>query len=242
MKFTKHEICWDDEKISRFWDFLSSNPLIEETYFSRQVGDALINEVERYIPLNGKILDFGCGKGFLIDKLLCRGFTCQGADFSDESVSLVSKKFHDRSGFDGVVQVRNGKVPFSNESFDVVMMVETLEHLLPAVRESIMTELRRIIQPEGYIVITVPNNENLDARKVICPECGCVFHPVQHVSSWCEESLSRFLHDYGFDKVFCKGVQLRPPTWINSMKSIFAMLRRKNRFLPHLLFVGRKRN
>ena len=69
-RFSPHKIEWTPEKIERFWDACASGA--DERYFSSKYGDSLIRTAKHYVKLDGRILDFGCGPGFLLEKLIGR--------------------------------------------------------------------------------------------------------------------------------------------------------------------------
>ena len=47
------------------------------------------------------------------------------------------------------------KLPFENESFDIVTMLAVLEHL--SYPEDILKEINRILRKDGRLVLTVPS-------------------------------------------------------------------------------------
>src|SRR5207302_11461340 len=57
---------------------------------------------------------------------------------------------------------------------------------------------RSKLRPGGYLILTTPNNENLEASACICPECGCIFNRWQHVRSWTRGTLTRYLTEHDF--------------------------------------------
>lgn len=239
-EFRPHEVAWTREKSNRIWEHLSSNRAYEETYFSRQVGDDLIDRVRRQVPLRGTVLDFGCGQGFLLEKMLARNISCQGLDFSAGSVDIANARLGKNPLFRGAVRVDAIPAPLAGASFDAVFFVETLEHVLPDELDAVIGELRRLLKPGGHLVVTTRNEENLDASKILCPECGCVFHHMQHVSSWSAESLATRMARDRFRTVFCDGLVFAPAVPFGALgkwlyRRAWRMLRRR---VPNLLYVG----
>ena len=68
-QFEIHEINWDDEKISRLWNYYSRSSLISNMYFTNVFGKQIL--LNSGLPLDEKlnVLDFGCGPAFLWDHL-----------------------------------------------------------------------------------------------------------------------------------------------------------------------------
>ena len=94
-------------------------------------------------------------------------------------------------------------------------MKEFIEHLTDEVLENTIKEIKRVIKPGGYLIVTTPNDENLQNETTICPECGCVFHRWQHVRSWNISSIKTYLTDMDFDVIYVKALK-----WIPSDVSI----------------------
>ena len=73
-------------------------------------------------------------------------------------------------------------LPFADHSFDLVSCLEVLEHLPYSTFFDALTEISRITKK--YVLVSVPNEENLDLLLVTCPKCRCRFHPTYHVRSF----------------------------------------------------------
>lgn len=103
-----------------------------------------------------KVLDIGSGDGIFLEALRKRGVTAKGVDISEEAVKKCQAR-----GFEAVCHdVSAGKLPFKDDEFDEVVMLDILEHLyLP---EQLLGEARRVSRK--YIVLGVPNFNSLPAR------------------------------------------------------------------------------
>ena len=51
------------KKITRFWDFAAYRELWQEDYFSKLMGEGIINFLKYLVPLKGIIIDYDCGPG-----------------------------------------------------------------------------------------------------------------------------------------------------------------------------------
>lgn len=237
--FRPHEIEWTREKAARFWRFLSSKS-VETDYFSEAVGRSLIAVLQRHdVSLAGRVLDYGCGPGYLLQALLRAGAQCEGADFDTNSLERATVLVGREPGFRGVTLLTQLPSQLPTGAYDLVLLVETLEHLLPDDLTATMAELCRLLRDGAHIVVTTPNDEPLDANKTMCPECGSVFHLVQHVSSWTQQRLSRHMRELGFDEVMCAAMTLRRPSPLNWARQLHSKIRRRRP--PHLVYIGRKR-
>lgn len=233
-----HEVNWTKEKVARFWEYYSTFEGIEDNYFSKQVGDTVIRFVRKYISLTGDILDYGCGPGFLIEKLLNDRLACSGLDSVESNIKIIESKFRNNPYFKGGHYADKLPTEIPDAQFDIVFLIETIEHLLPEERQSIFKEIHRILKRDGKLIITTPNNEKLDASKIICPDCGCIFHQMQHVSSWTTHSLSNLMTEAGFRKIVCTTRTFRPRTLWGFLFKIADFIRRRP--AVNLIYIGGK--
>jgi len=125
----------------------SRNPLqrLLIWYFHRCVGE-LVGGVGAQ-----RILDVGCGEGFTIDRLLRANgrLPIQGLDY-DWPALQRARRHHPRTFFQmGDI----GQLPYANDSFDLVLCLEVLEHLVEPM--DALEEVGRV--SSGYCLISVPN-------------------------------------------------------------------------------------
>lgn len=197
MKVVK-QMEWTAEKVSRFWDYLSRFP---EHYFTFQFGDILVNRLARYFKDKKTILDYGCGVGYLIPHLLKRGFQVTGLEFSGKSIEIVNDQFGKSPNFKGAFL--HDELLNKNEKFDVIFVIEVIEHLDDATLSGIFQNIKKLLAPNGIVIFTTPNNEDLSLSMVFCPDCEVTFHRWQHVRSWTRESLTHHLSQHGFSVLHC---------------------------------------
>lgn len=195
---------WTPEIIGRFWAWYASQPHLHEQYFSRRVGSGVVEVLRLTGALRGRVLDYGCGPGYLLGHLLKQpGVTCCGCDFSAEAVSQVDAKFAGRSNWSGAIRIQSLPTPYSDAEFDVVTCVETIEHLPDDQIADVLKELKRLVKNDGLVLFTTPHDEMLELSQVYCPFCEAQFHNVQHLRAFSIDSLRQTLADAGFDVVFC---------------------------------------
>jgi len=237
--FHPHKIDWDRDKSERFWSYIGSRTVEEAPYFTRQVGASLVSFLKRAgVPLRGEVLDFGCGHGHLLKILAETGARVSGVDFSPTNVEMARHITVGMANIRRVELVSSIPTNLPESFFDTVFFIETIEHLLDNDLIAACIELRRLLRPGGTLVVSTPNAESLELGETICPECGCVFHQMQHVRSWSRESLQGFFLEIGFRPRLVRELHLQSTsiqTWLATMGG--RMLRRR---MPHLLYVGEK--
>jgi methionine biosynthesis protein MetW len=103
----------------------------------------------RLVPLGSRVLDLGCGDGAMLDHLQrTRGCTGYGIEIDDANVLACVQR-----GVN-VIQLNldEGLALFGDQSFDVVLQIDTLQHLRNA--ETMLRETARV----GRIgIVAFPN-------------------------------------------------------------------------------------
>lgn len=105
----------------------------------------------------GRVLDVGCGRGFLLDAFRRRGWTVEGTEMSAASSA------HAREVLKIPVHVgplEGLRLPAS--SFDAVTLWHVLEHVTTPV--AILEEIHRLLRPGGVVLVSVPNFGSPEAR------------------------------------------------------------------------------
>lgn len=238
-QFTPHKMEWDQASIAQFWNMRTNDDA--ENYFSRQRGDAILDFVQKKanIALQGNVVDYGCGPGYLMEKLVQRGIACEGVDYSEDSIKNVSKLLGGNPLFKGAKVVNGAKSPLADNYADALFFIETIEHILDQDLSNVSKELYRVIKPNGYIIITTPHEEDLLKGEQQCPECGCQSHYMQHVQSWSVQRLSKLMEDHGFKTVRCEGTLFRiKRSKLNWLRDIYANMRNEKK--EHLIYIGQK--
>lgn len=245
MEFEEHKVQWTDEKVKRFWDFYNNNAAFEDLWFSKAVGKGIINLVKRKFPITGTVLDYGIGKGHFADYLIQdKGIELYACDFSSETVNNVNARFDTNDNFKGCSLVTGFPSTFAENTFDIVFLIESIEHLTDDYLLPTLSEVNRILKTGGKLVITTPNSEPLGLQEVICPDCGCIFHRVQHVRSFDRHSLSKLVGEFGFSSIYCDATDFHE---YGSNGAIYKIKNAAKKSLqssyvkPHLMYLGSKK-
>jgi len=101
--------------------------------------------IHSHIDPKSKILDVGCGGGFLSNPLSELGHDVIGLDISNESLD-IAKKF-DKSKRVKYITADARKIPLPDNSFDVIISMDFLEHVKEV--QAVVDEISRLLKPGG---------------------------------------------------------------------------------------------
>lgn len=105
-----------------------------------------------------KSLDIGCADGSFSKKLKDDfGFNVFGLDVSEGAVKLANAK-----GVTAKVHNLENKLPFQDNSFDLIIACEIIEHLYDT--DFFISELRRVLRKKGVLILSTPNLVSLVNR------------------------------------------------------------------------------
>lgn len=118
----------------------------------RSSGDQLEAMVRSRVTPQSHVLDLGCGRGGVVE-LLWRDVEL-AAGLDPDAPSLNE---HRAAGMP-VIRGVGERLPFIDESFDLIVCLWVLEHL----REPLATlrEVRRVLRPGGHFIFVTPNLRN----------------------------------------------------------------------------------
>ena len=105
----------------------------------------------------GKLLEIGCCGGEFLQLLQKMGWKVSGLEISKKATKRAKDK-----GLDVKVHDANNKFPFKDNSFDVVVAGEIIEHTFDDV--GFLDECYRILKKNGLLIITTPNLISLKNR------------------------------------------------------------------------------
>jgi ubiquinone/menaquinone biosynthesis C-methylase UbiE len=106
--------------------------------------------------ISGNVLDIGCGRGQLLT--LAKTYADKDTKFFGLDISPKLVEIAQKSNPNAEVVVGDAeKLPYEDNKFDYVFMTECLEHLLDY--QKALSEVSRVLKPEGVFVVTVPNRD-----------------------------------------------------------------------------------
>jgi SAM-dependent methyltransferase len=107
-----------------------------------------------------RLLDFGCGNGLFLDVAHQRGFECYGVDLAADAIEAARKRLSGRHAYHGapddIQEIAAG-------GFHVITLWSVLAHLAQPVED--LTMLRRLLAPDGVLLILTVNAESLVLKR-----------------------------------------------------------------------------
>lgn len=122
----------------------------QKTYIKR-IKNNLLDE-----NLKGKkLIDIGCGSGYVAIEIAKMGVGVIACDITEESLILIEKR---KKGFFltnlELIKCSADKIPIKDNSVDYIVANAILEHLV--YEKKAIKEWKRILKPKGKIFLTVP--------------------------------------------------------------------------------------
>lgn len=139
----------------------------------------------------GKILDIGCGTGEFLNTCKNAKWQVLGIEPDEDARAMAIKNY----GLDVREEAELTNLP--DASFDIISMWHVLEHV-PRLNERV-EELKRLIKPNGVIIIAVPNSDSLDAK--IYKENWAAYDVPRHLYHFSPKDIEALFRKHGM-KVF----------------------------------------
>lgn len=132
-----------------------SRSLFEKVYqlIKRKAIRDKVKLITQRQPKKGQLLDIGAGTGDFLQEAKNQNWKITGIEPNDKAKKIALSK--------GVLFAESLEA-LENHSFDVITMWHVLEHV-PDLEKQIQ-ELKRLLKPNGTIIIAVPNYKSFDAQ------------------------------------------------------------------------------
>ena len=168
---------------------------------------------------DGKLaLDLGCGTGEFTGFLSELGFRAVGVDVSENALAEARNRY---PGLAFEVIPRDGRLPLSETSVDLVWSSEVIEHVFDVA--GWVAEASRVLKPNGLMVLTTPYHGLLKTIGVSVLNFERHFDPLgSHIRFFIKRSLARCLLAGGLRPEVWSGYGRPWPLW----KSFFLVARK----------------
>lgn len=164
--------------------------LWEDVYF-------YVDQLNNVDVRDTKWLDIGCGFALALTHWMKRGVKGWGFDPAPEAVEYAKKQ-----GVNAVLAGMDNMNPFPNERFDVVTLMNVLEHLSDPI--DVISQIhKKTLKKGGILVIDVPNEFSWMQQAAVETHSLNQWWvaPPGHLNYFNRKSLTSLLEDNGFEVI-----------------------------------------
>ena len=186
----------------------------------------------RSIPRESKLLDIGCNTGSTIFNLHQYGFAnVYGVDVEKNSINHGRKIYAEIS--DRLAYYDGTKLPFEDNSFDVVTMFDVIEHITN-IDQFIREEVRRVLREYGILIFQTPNKFTNIPWEIFIHKS---FHKYKeyHVSLQSYRSLISLLENGGFEEIVVEKRNVYTPYYLRELAKYLGPLAHPTLFIANKL-------
>lgn len=170
--------------------YMTKNPLKRKMV--ERLNEKIVNHIARLCAEADKekvkILDAGCGEGFISDLIYrnVENIQITGLEYTEEALKIARQMNQNIIFVQGDIY----QMPFEDNAFDIVLCTEVLEHLEKP--DSALQELARVA--EHTVFLTVPDEPwfcmgNLFALKNV----SRLGNPIDHINHWTYRGFVKYI-------------------------------------------------
>lgn len=118
--------------------------------------------IQRYYSVTdlvkGKtVLDAACGEGYGSNLLAQYAHCVYGIDIDEETIEHAKRQYNTEniSFFNASID----SLPFEDNSIDVVISFETIEHVSEELQNKFLFEIKRVLKKDGLLIMSTPNKK-----------------------------------------------------------------------------------
>ncbi|MBV6644236.1 MAG: methyltransferase domain-containing protein [Cyclobacteriaceae bacterium] len=136
--------------------------------------------------VGGKVLDYGCGNGWLLQQLKSLGWETYGMDFDEKAIEYCRSQ--------GLHVTQPDFTLLEDASFDAITINHVIEHVHDF--EQLIADCYQKLTPEGVLVVATPNTDNWIFKKY--ESHWMQLDPPRHLQLFNLKNLSALMAGKGF--------------------------------------------
>ncbi|MFZ0927667.1 MAG: methyltransferase domain-containing protein [Syntrophobacteraceae bacterium] len=158
------DVNWDFESQRAFWNKWDGQCLREDTLGEQAIrrGETALSLLQSLKLAGPKILELGCGNGWLAEKLAAFG-SITGVDIAEKAIEEAARRVPMGAFYAGDAL----SLHLPAEEFDVVVTLETFSHV-PS-QPDFVDLIARVLRPRGYLILLTQNRTVYSRRSDVRP-------------------------------------------------------------------------
>ena len=145
-----------------------------------------------------KHLDIGCGPGTFIGNYTYGNSF--GVDIALPQIKFAQENYGSKGQFLKITP--NEPLPFEEQTFDTISLIELIEHLNDKDVFNLLIEIKRLLKKDGRLLLSTPNYGSAwPILEKIVNLIGGVSYEDQHINHFNKYRLKELLQKVGFQKI-----------------------------------------
>ncbi len=171
-------------------------------------------------PPPARVLDVGCGNGYLAGQLLERGYSVVGIDLSTSGVE-IARRAHPKGRFEVLAGDERVLENLGEKPFDLVVSTETVEHLYDP--QAFARGCFAATRPGGRFICSTPYHGYLkNLALALAGKWDGHLNPMWlggHIKFWSRPTLTQLLRETGFVNTQFRAGGRAPYLWMSMVMS-----------------------
>lgn len=174
------------KKLDQYYKNFQYNLGFESENIIRSDANRSLNNIENMIERRKeiRILDIGCGAGFLLDEARKRNWIVRGIDSSKKATQYALRALKIP-----VINESFMKCKIDNQKYDVITLIQVIEHLPNPVR--FFNKVYKLLNKNGILCIATPNINSF-LSKIMKKDFNYLIPP-EHLFYYSDKSLINLL-------------------------------------------------
>jgi methionine biosynthesis protein MetW len=125
------------------------------------IDELRVKKILNLIGIHKKVLDLGCGDGFIMKRIKAIGNNVEGVEISNNAIKNARK-----NGFTVYdCSLNDDWSKNIKKKYDVIFAGELIEHIFDT--DKLLRNVRKVLKKGGYLIITTPNIAALGRRLLL---------------------------------------------------------------------------